>query len=268
MSSMGPVFRWTLWERRWSIFWWCVGLGIYVALVVLVYASFQGQTKQLDQVLSHMSPSVKALFSDSADFLTGGGYLSSQIYYLIAPMLLAVLSIGLGSSLIAREEQNGTLELLLSRPVRRSTLVLSKFAAMVGVLLLAGVVIAVTTIVCDPVVHLNIPAVNVLVAALATTVLSLLFGAVAFALSAFGGVSRALSIGLSVFLLLGGYLATSLEGMVGALRWPAKLLPYHYFLPSDNFDGIFHWSYIGGMAIAIVVLLFLSLIGFRRRDIG
>ena len=53
------------------------------------------------------------------DLASPAGYLNSQIYALLAPLLLLIFSIGGGAGAVAGEEERGTLDLLLAHPVRR-----------------------------------------------------------------------------------------------------------------------------------------------------
>jgi ABC-type transport system involved in multi-copper enzyme maturation permease subunit len=101
-----------------------------------------------------------------------------------------------------------------------------------------------------------------------TLLLSLLFGALAWALIGFGRFGKLVSIGGAGFVALGSYLFTSLEGFASWLQWPAKLLPYHYYQPAAVLQGTYNWWNAAGMAVATLVLLSLSYLGFRRRDIG
>ena len=73
---------------------------------------------------------------------------------------------------------------------------------------------------------------------------------------------------MAVFVALGSYLVTSLEGFAHWLRWPAKLLPYHYYQPAAVLQGTYNWWNAVGLAIATLILLAIAVVGFRRRDIG
>lgn len=265
---MIAIIRWGLWQRRWQIFWWSVSLVALIALIILIYPTFQGQADQLDRSLGNIPQSAKALITDTSDIFSPEGYLSSQLFYLTLPLILSILSIGLGSSLVNREEQNGTLELLLSRPISRSELLLGK--AFVGLLVLAAVcaVSVVTTIICSKAVHIGVPLERLAGACLLATLLSVVFGAVAFTLSALGRASRLMSVGVASLIAFASYLLSSLAGTVHWLEWPAKVLPFHYYQPANVMNGIYHWWYTAAFGGVIIVLFLLALIGFRRRDIG
>ncbi|HMH30936.1 MAG TPA: ABC transporter permease subunit, partial [Methylomirabilota bacterium] len=123
---MKPIIYWGVRDRRWTIFGWSLGISLYAALIVLVYSSIGDQAQALSQVTDNLPATAKALFSDTNDLLSPIGYLSSKLYYLMMPMLFTILAIILSSQLFSREEQNGTMELLLARPVSRSKLLAAK----------------------------------------------------------------------------------------------------------------------------------------------
>jgi ABC-2 type transport system permease protein len=224
---MRAILWWGLWERKWSMLWWSVGIAVYILINLSVYKTIQGSQEQLNQALQTLPTAAKALFTQTGSFLTPVGYLDSKIYYLILPMLLGILAIGLGSSLLSKEEQSGTLELLLARPMSRTKLLTSKLAVGLIVIVVVGLAVLVVT-----------------------------------------ALSAKASSGIAAFLLLAGYVASSFEGLVHWLRWPAKLLPYHYYQTSAVLTGTYNWWNATYFVVGIAVFVLLAFIGFRRRDIG
>ena len=76
---------------------------------------------------------VRALFvGGETDITSGIGYLNSQIYAFVGPLLLLIFAIGIGSALVAGEEESGNLELTLSHPLTRSMLVRQQFGFLVA----------------------------------------------------------------------------------------------------------------------------------------
>lgn len=266
--NLFAIVRWTLWQRRWSTFWWSVGSAAFIALVIIAYPPFRDQAAALNQSLDQLPQAVKSLVSDSNDFLSPVGYMSSNAYYLVLPILLGILAISLGSKLIAQDEQDHTIELLLSRPVSRGTLLAGRGVA--GLVIL-GVVTGVTlaaTLAFAALIDLGISFIDLTVVTLVTLLIALLFGMATFTLSALGKFGRTAGIGISTLLLVASYLFTSLSGTVHWLRWPAKLLPYNYFHPSEIMTGTIHWTEMGAMVTAVGLLSLIAYIGFRRRDIN
>ncbi|HVX58137.1 MAG TPA: ABC transporter permease subunit [Candidatus Saccharimonadales bacterium] len=257
-------------RRKWSTIWWSVGIALFIALVFAIYPSFRSSSAQLDKSLQNIPESARNLFTDTNDFLSPVGYLSSQCYYLMLPLLFGFLAIALGSSLLAREEQDGTLELLLARPVSRSRIILAKAAAGTAILIAVGLVIAALgAILCQVIGFPGVKTIGVFYTTIMCLDFALLFGALALVMTALGRVGRGGAIGLSTLLALAGYLFSSLDKTVSWLVWPARLLPFHYYHPADILrSGSFPYWDAAGMFIASLILLALALLAFRRRDIG
>ncbi len=265
---MRAIAKWALWQRCWSTMWWVVGILAYVALVLAFYPPFRTQGAHLDQtVISHIPAGTRAFVSDTQNWFTPIGYLSSQLYYLVLPMLLSILTIGLGSSLIAREEQDRTIELLLSRPLSRLKLLAGKVLAGGLIVTLVGIVGFASTFVLARIVHLAVDIEALLMATLSCLMLAIAFGSIAFMVTMFGRARRA-SIGIATLIAIGGYIVNSLAATATALKWPAKFMPFHYYQPSDLLTGKYHYQdFVVSLGI-IITCLVTSAIAFHRRDIG
>lgn len=264
---MIPIIHNELRRRKWSIFWWSLGIVGLIALTMAFYPSIKSQTDQLNKSFGSLSPQIVALFSDTGDFFSPVGYLSSQIYYLMLPLLLSMLAIGLGSSLIGRDEQNHTLELILARPVSRTRLLTAKALSGLIILSIVGTISLVTGILLAKVVNIGIGLGDIAFTTLMAVLLSTIFGAIAFALTAMGRTARLGSIGVAALVGLLGYITTSFEGFAHWMLWPARLLPYHYYHPADVLRGHLTWNVALWFCVVIVALGVLAALGFRRRDI-
>jgi ABC-2 type transport system permease protein len=266
MTGSLAIIKSELWQRRFSIVWWSIGVAAFIAVNLAFYPSFKDQSQQLSEAMSQIPESAVALFSDTGEFFSPTGYLSSQVFYLMLPLLLGILAISLGSSLLAREENDGTLELLLSRPVSRSALLTGKLIAGLIITLIPAVVATLVTVGLAKLVELEVSTKGILLASLAATLLSLSFGAIAFLLTAVGKM-RIASVAIATLFALGGYIISSLTDIASWLKWPAKLFPFSYYMPSEIMLGTYNWMnilYILGLLTACV---FCAFIAFRKRDI-
>jgi len=263
---MWPVIRWTLWQRRWSIFWWCLGLLGFIFLTLIFYPSIKTQADQLQKTLGNLPSTAIQLFGGT-DFFSPIGYLNSQIVYLMLPLLLSVLSIGLGNSLIGREEHEQTIEVLLARPLSRGRLLLAKGLAGIINVLAVTTVGTLATVLLAKAVGLAVPSGNIVAACFACFMLVLTFGGVAFLLSATGR-GRAAGLGVAAIFGIGGYIIGSLSGTVHWLKTPGLIFPYHYYRSADILRGQFDWSSILFFAIFVAICGLLSWIAFRARDLA
>ena len=268
MKGTLAVAYWTIKARRWSIFWWCLGVSAFIAINLAFYPTFRDQATQLNQVLNHLPATTRALFSDTGNFLTPGGFLSARLFYLMLPLILSILAIGLGSSLLAKEEADGTIELLLSRPLSRGRLLLGKGLAGLIILAVVGGFALGVTLAISWLVKIEVPLGRIATAAGLAAVLALLFGAIAFTVTAFGRTARLASVGLAALVGLGSYIVASLAETVGWLKWPAKLMPHHYYHPSEILAGYFSWWKVVGVLVLVLAMGLIGWLAFRRRDLG
>lgn len=265
---MAPIILTELRQRRLATLLWSLGVSAYVGLNLLTYPIFRDQAKALGQVLSQLPGGFKMMISDSADWLSPAGFMSSKIFYLMLPMLFVILAVSLGSTLLAREERSGTLELLLARPVSRLKLLLGKAAA--GLIIMATVTLAAsaTAVLFGWRVGLELSLWRVAEAVSLSALMGLMFGSLALMLTALGRATGRGSAGLAAALAIGGYLVVSLEGLAWWLEWPAKFLPYHYYQPAEVLLGGYNWLNAAGFAGVAVVFTIIAVMGFARRDIG
>lgn len=264
---MMAIFKWSLWQRRWSIFWWSFASFGLIFINMIFYPSFKNEAAELQKTFDSLPDAAVQLFGGSTDFFSPVGFLNSQIFFLMLPMILVILAIGLGSSLIGREEDEGTIETLLSRPISRSKFLLAKARVGGCILSLVTIVSLLTTVIIGKIVDLDVPISNIVWATFACWMLVFSIGAIAFLLSSLGK-ARSASIGIAAFVALGGYLVSSLSGTVEWLKGPSKLFPFHYYDPEAILRGTFSWFNIAILFGIVVVCAFFSWIAFRRRDIG
>lgn len=265
---MMPITKWTLRQRKWSTFWWALGIAALITLTLIFYPSIKNQTSQLDQSFNQIPQSAKSLITDTPDLFSPVGYLSSQLFYLMLPMLFSILAIGLGNSLISREENDGTLELLLARPVSRGKLVFNKaLAGLVILAIIGAAALAVTVGVCK-LVGINVGIANIAIATIYSVSLAGLFGAVAFFVASLGRTGRLASIGAAALIALLGYIISSLDTVVSWLKWPSKFFPFHYYQPGEILYGHHSWWPLVFFGLITLLLVVLSWLAFRRRDIG
>lgn len=265
---MRPIVRWTLWQRRWLILWWLVGILAFVVLQMAFYPTIRDQAAELEKSFASLSDSTTALFSDTGDFFSPIGYLSGQIFYVMLPLLLGILAVSLGSSLIGREEREGTLELLVARPLSRTKLMLAKALSGLLIVGMIGLAAAVSTSLMAKLVSLPVPFAKILLTGLASTALALSFGALAFMITLLGRTARTASAGLAALAAITGYLLSSLASSVEWLKWPAKAFAFDYYRPAQILTGSYDWSNLLFIAGVIVLSILIGWAAFRRRDIG
>ena len=267
---MIPIIKWELGQRKGYIMWWCIGCVALIGLLLLIYPSIHDQATVLNKVLNQLPAGLRELKTGgaAADISSPIGYLNAQVYYVTLPLLFSIMTIGLGSSLLARDEQNHTLELLLARPVSRGKLLAAKVIAGLLIVAIVSSVTTIATLLLAKAVSLDVDTAYLLLINLYTTLFALSFGFIGLVLSSASTLTSRFSRAAAVLVAFGGYLLASLSGLTHWLQTPAKFAPYHYFDPTQILHGHLSKGLDAYLLFVFVGGALLAWIGFRRRDIN
>lgn len=263
---MLAITKWTLWQRRWSTMWWSVGIATFIFINMVMYPSFKDQASELQKSFENLPDTAVQLFGGSTDFFSPVGFLNSQIYFIMLPLLLGILAIGLGSSILAREEQDHTIETLLARPVSRARLLAGKTVAAVTIITAVTLVSLVLTVITAIAVDIDIALVRLFEVTFVCWLLALSFGVVALLLTSFGK-ARSASLGVASVFALGGYIVSSLAGTIDWLEIPSKIFPFHYYQSEAILRNAYDWKNIIFFLAVLTIGYVVAWRIFSKRDI-
>lgn len=112
-------------DRRRSILAWGLPLGLMSAFIVAIFPSVEGT---LSKAIRDYPPALKEAFGIS-QLSSVEQYLQAEMLSLIVPLALGYLAVRAMASGLAGASETGRLDVLLSAPVSRATLVASGFIA-------------------------------------------------------------------------------------------------------------------------------------------
>jgi ABC-2 type transport system permease protein len=257
----------TLRDSTRAVIWWSIGLIGLVALMVSVYPSIHGNPA-LDKLVHDYPEALKGFvaFGGELDYTSGAGYLGSELFALILPLLFLVAAIGAGARALAGEEEAGTLDVLLANPVSRRRVAAEKLAALYLELLALGVVLLLALLVGCRAAGLGVSAAHLAAATLSVVVLAIGYGAIALLLGALTG-RRARAIAGAAGLAVAAYVLNGLAPLVGGLRPLQKLSPFYHYAASDPLR---HGLALGHIGVLVAIALVASILGplaFERREL-
>ena len=251
-------------NRRRSLIGYCLGLAVYVFVVVAMYPAFR-TSGSLDKLI-RSDATAAALFGVSGRISSTGGWLNGNIYANFFPLIMLLLTVGYGASCLAGQDEDGTLGLLAVLPVRRGAIVAQKAAAMTVQAALLAVTVG-ALVVAGRSFQLDVAVGNVASVSLAVLLMGLDFGLVAMAAGALSG-RRGTAIGVGTALAAASYLLSSLAPVVSWIS-PAR------------YASLFYWSVgnsqisqgVSAGAYAVLILaglgaLAATMLAFRRLDIS
>ena len=267
------MIRTILWElrlRRTSLLWWVIGSVVLIGIIMALFPSIRDQAKDMNEVISRLPAGLRELKAGTAGSVDVGDplqFMNSQVFYATLPILWIIFVVTRFSSVLHKDELSGRLELLLSRPLSRTSLLGAKLASVLIETAIITICSAAAIIVLNPIVQLDISSAKLLIATLYTMAFCISFGLIAFMFRAMGGRWSSLAVPIAVLISFGGYLLASLSGLADWLKDFAKFAPYHHFNPLEILRGEITWKLIWYLLAVLVVTLVVSFVTFRRRDI-
>ncbi len=261
------VFAKNLYDMRRGLIWWSVGLILTNFLIVSIFPSIEESSAALTEYMDNLPPAMVALFGDIQEFATMEGYLGLELFGFFLPALTLGFGIAYGGGVIGSEEDRGTLDLLLSYPISRRSVLTQKFGAIAVFALLVLVTSTLGLLLGVALVDATVDIGNLAAAVLNVGLLTLVFGTLALALTGVGlsrGAASGISAGLAAITFLMNGLAP-LAGLPDAIR---HITPWYYYDASEVLLTGFVPANAAVLVVAIVTLLVIGLLGFQRRDIA
>ena len=238
--------------RRKAIVGFTIGLVLYILVVVALYPSFKNST-ELDS-LTKDSPGVAALFGISGSLTSPVGWMNANAWVNFFPLIVLLLTIGYGASAIAGQEKDGHLELVLSLPFPRRSVVVQK----IGALSVQALILCFFTFLAVLTGHwfeLSFGTSELITATAGVLLLGIDFGLLALAIGA-GTGNRGLALGVASTAAAASYLVSSMAPVVSWLD-PAKYLSLFYWSVGNNQlqDGlsVAGFSVLAGVGIVIAI---------------
>jgi ABC-2 type transport system permease protein len=262
---MQTVFRYRLARLRGQILGWGISLALLGVMMVQFYGTIAEQRDQFEQLLDSYPQELIAFFGNFDNFVTPSGYLGIE-FFSYMPLILGIFAILVGSGMLATDEENGRLDLILAHPVSRRTLYWGRLSAFVVATLAILVLSWLGLYVPSRWTELNVVGlVEMIQPFLSVFGVLMFFGTLALLLSQFLP-SRRLSAMTAGMLLVGDFFLIGLANINTNLKPVAKLTPLYYYQGGEAIDNP-HLSWVVGMLALAILFAIVAWWRFERRDI-
>jgi ABC-2 type transport system permease protein len=239
----------------------CAGLLFTSIGYLALYPSFDDQLQGLAE---DMPDAYKAFIGD-ADIASPEGYIRSQVYSLIAPLLIAGATIAAGSSL-ARAERDQTLVVFAVTPLSRRQLAGSWWVFVLMVAVAGALASFIGVLIGGPLAGAEVGLDRVVLATLPMMTFGVLIGGVALFVSALTGApGTATGVGWLTILL--SFLANSLSELIDNLSWLSNINPWSWHGAGEAITGDFGGRSFLFLVVAAVVVGALAIAQFERRNL-
>jgi len=253
-------------DRRAVLTWWSVGVVVYCGFIIAVWPVIDGNDEFAD-MYADMPEALQAMFGSDGftDFASPTGFLNTYLYSMILPFIFAALAISLGASLVAGEEEDGLLDLVLSYPVGRRRMLLEKVGALLVAVVGIGVITTVFLALAREPVALDVGLAGLAAATLGSVLFAAVHGLVALLAGAVTG-RKGVANGAGWGVALAGYLASILATLDEGLEWLRWVSPLAWATTDSPITGTVPGTYLA-LVGAFVVLVAAALVVFDRHDL-
>jgi ABC-2 type transport system permease protein len=257
----------TLRDQRRALMGWSLGIVGVTLMYAAFYPSIRDNADTLNEYIQNLPEAFRGFIGESADFASPVGYVQTEMFSIFLPLFFLVYAIGTGARATAGEEEAHTMDLLLSMPIRRSSVVRQKLGAMIAGSALLAVVLWASIALLGPPWGMDIPLGPLAAACSQLLLMGLAFGTIALAVGASSG-SRALAIGVASAVAAVTYIVNALAPSVDALDRVRWLSPFYHAIGTDPLrEGLNIGSALVLLAVGTVASAY-ALWAFERRDLS
>jgi ABC-2 type transport system permease protein len=219
-------------------------------------------------VFDELPESMGALFElfGGGDISSPAGWFQIETFGMMAPIMIMIVTIAIGSGAIAGEEAKRTMGLLLANPISRGRIIVEKTVTMVLYAMIVGIVAFAGTWLGALVGDMDLPWENIAAICVLLTLIGIAGGALALAIGA-GTGRRGWAIWGAVGVAVVMHVLNALGNMGDVLADVQRFSPFYYYLGSDPLNSGLEWTDAAVLAAIGVVLVALSIPLFQRRDV-
>jgi ABC-2 type transport system permease protein len=261
---MIAILRQSLARVRGTVLAWGLGLFLLGWPIVGTYDVVKREQEKIADVVRNFAPLIAGMGGNLENLADPAGYLSMR-YFSYLPLILGIWAVVAGSGLLAADEENGTLDLVLAHPVSRLGLFAGRWLGFAGALL--GILAAAWLGLLAPLgrSELRVGRGELVLPFLSLLAVLLLFGNLALFLSMVLP-SRRLAAMTAGMVLVASFFLTMLARMDPGLKPAARLSPLQYYQGGNAIRGLDGRELFGLLAVA-ALLAVLAWWRFERRDV-
>lgn len=251
---------------------WSLVCSMMIVLFMGLFPSMEdmGMQEIVNSKMNGMSVDMLKAFNidSSLDFSDIFNYLGYVIQYIA--MASAVYGAILGVNSLIREESQGTIEFLYSKPITRNKIVTSKLLSVVSIYSIYIIIIGLVTIIISSIVspdkvELLDLIMNIKTVFIGMWILGLIFLGIGMMISSLVKNDKgAIPISIGIFFI------TYLFGIVGKLKedfnYLKYLSPFDYFAPGELLKYGFEMKFVIISICIIIVSIACSYIVYRKKD--
>ena len=244
---------------------WTLTLIGLVTLEMEIYPTRAKSGAAVQQFLDAYPDAIKKIFR-MTDYISGPGFLSTELYSMMIPLVLIAVGATWGAAATAQEEDDGTADTLFTLPISRLNILLAKMSAAISAVIALAFLAMLNIIILRSSVDMKISNSALFAGTLSSIGIGLVFTSLAFFVGAFSR-KKGIAIGVATGVSLVFFVLYSIAGLVDTLDAFEPFNPMQWGLGGNPlFKGI-DVAGLFKLYGASIAFLFAAHFKFNRKDI-
>jgi len=256
----------TWWDHWRTLIAWSLTLVLMVSIQMSIYPSILENKTALQGFLDSYPEAIRKIFR-MQDYTSGPGFLSTELYSMMVPLVLIAVGATWGASATAEEEDEGTADTLLTLPISRTRIMISKILATFTVIVGLAFLAVANILILKGRVEMEIDSGKLFAGTISSISLGVFFTGVAFLVGAFSR-RKGSAVGVVTGLSLVAFLIYSLSALVDDFDSITPYNPMEWGLGGQPlFNGV---DVAGSLKLVIggLILIVLAIVKFNQKDIS
>jgi len=249
------------------ILWTAIICGLSI-LMLSIYPTFKDSFSELEAMLDAFPPAILEVFGlgeGGLDMSTPYGWYGMEGYLFVVLIGGSYAGI-LGSTILSQEEDDQTIEFLLSKPISRNQILFGKALVVITNLIILNIILFVTLLIAFSLIG-DLIFLTTLLLVIGPFLLQLIFASISFAISIFVTKSRKV-MSVSLGLVIGLFFLDIIATLTDELNFLKYITPYEYvnavsIVNNQTIDLIY-------LIISIAIIItsgFVTWFFYNRKDI-
>lgn len=265
MAVGSALFVKSLRDHWRSIAGWTSGVVALVVIQLSVYPTVRSSSGDWSQLVDTFPEVFKKVFRIE-DYASEQGYLTTELLSFVVPFLFIGLGASWGARATTEDEEAGTADILLSLPLSRTSIIVTRMMAAVATVSIMATAFVLALIVGTAILDFSIAVDRYVAAGVVLAILGWLLTSVASLVGALTG-RRGAAVGVSMGAAVGAFVLYSLAPLVGALDRILRFNPLQWTLGSVPLNDGIDARYVA-LTLGLTVLAgAAAVLVYRRRDI-
>lgn len=247
---------------------WIIAMALLNFLLIAIYPTMAADRGALDEMMSMYPEAMIKMFGMEKLLITDPlGFYGVEAYFMVV-LFGGIYAAILGSGILAKEEDEKTIEFLLAKPVSRSQVIVEKMLTWVTYLAVFNLAIGLVSWLAFQVFDMGEYSGTTLFWMLAAPLFIHLFFAGLGFLTALFFTRRKSALSISIGMVLGLYFVNTIALLSDKFSFLSWITPFRYMDAGDIFtEGSINLWYALGLLAVTALAVFTTWKLYQRRDI-